>query len=340
MKKSKLDIVLRKLMPKVVPIGFAILGIVLFSIGIFKPQLLEENPANIAERNQMFAILFGALIFTVGVIVPLITKFLSSDSDIDKTRNRLFKDRSYLIKYVNARSLNNDRDIKEKLTQYIEQNVTVKEIENVVYNKTISNLEANLIKRFKDQYKALYEKDGLYEKVKAILGPLENNTEQYIAKLQRNSIVNLIIGIIGTIAAITILSYTLFVNKDFSDLTKFLIHFLPRFVFIVSVQVFAFFFLRLYKNNLDDAKYFQNELTNISCKISALKVAFLLENSEMISSILEKLSTVERNFKLNKDETLFNIEKAKIEKEVDLDMLSSYKEFLKVFNKENNGKTN
>lgn len=159
------------------------------------------------------------------------------------------------------------------------------------------------------------------------LAPLEKNAEKYLDKLQRNSIVNLFIGIIATIIAIGVLLFTILYKTDYKDIWAFSLQFLPRLTFVVFIQVFAFFFLRLYKNNLEDARYFQNELTNINCKIAAIKVAQVTNRDELLDSFLTSLIAVERNFKLAKEETMLNLEKARIEKEFDMQAFAIFKEF-------------
>lgn len=89
--------------------------------------------------------------------------------------------------------------------------------------------------------------------------------------------------------------------------------------------------MRLYKNNLTDAKYFQNELTNLNAKTSALKIAHLLSNQQKIDDLLRELSLTERNFRLSKDESTEQIERIKIEKEFDSNLLSAFGDFLKKY---------
>lgn len=326
--------------------AFSILSMIIVIFVALKIWFFEETKGKHLENwnDILFPTMAAMAIATTVGLIPAIKNFLNSDieSDTPIEKKKSFQEleesidsiKSQLKKFKNS---NNNSEIKEKIDKYVEENITATEIGDVVYNRAVANLENRLVNKLTEQFKHLSEKDLLNEKVKSILAPLESNTEKYIARLQRNSIVNLIIGIIGTMLAITFLSFTLLTKAEFPDFLKFSMHFLPRFLFVASIQIFAFFFLRLYKNNLEDAKYFQNELTNISCKIAALKVAFLLEKPDMVTDILGKLSIVERNFKLAKDETLLDIEKARIEKDFDLEMLASYKEFLRFFKKENSG---
>lgn len=90
-------------------------------------------------------------------------------------------------------------------------------------------------------------------------------------------------------------------------------HYIPRLSLIVFAELFAYFFLRLYKTGLADIKYYQNELTNVELKISALKVALAVNDNEILTLVIGELAKVDRNFILKKDETTVELEKVKTE---------------------------
>lgn len=169
--------------------------------------------------------------------------------------------------------------------------------------------------------------------VEALL-PLEINIERYISKLNRNSVINLTIGIFGTLISITILGIALINSPNNLDLQQFLLNFIPKISFVIFIQLFSFFFLRLYKSNLEDSKYFQNELTNILAKSTAIQIAQHLEDKPLLTSIVSDLSKIERNFKLAAGETLLNIERTKIEKDFDLELVTAFKDILKTQKKD------
>lgn len=159
--------------------------------------------------------------------------------------------------------------------------------------------------------------------------PLEINIETYIRKLGKNSIVNLIIGVLGTIISISVLFISLLSNNRFETLELFMLNFIPKVSFVVFIQIFAFFFLRLYKGNLEDSKYFQNELTNIVAKSTAIQLASHLGDNELSARLVEDLSRTERNFRLAPGESLMNIEKAKLENEYNADIINALRDIIK-----------
>ena len=56
---------------------------------------------------------------------------------------------------------------------------------------------------------------------------------------------------------------------------------------------------------------FNNEKTNIDFKIISLKAALNIGDDKVIQIMLEELIKTERNFKLSKDESTVELEKAK-----------------------------
>ncbi len=252
---------------------------------------------------------------------------------------------SNLVTFLDADSKSNQfqtegtirqrREIDAKLMSIIKETTTVSKIEDNVFEKTKDHLEKFFFSNLELKYKKYIEQDLRTTFISHQVSPIIRDTEIYIRKIQRNSIVNLIIGILSSIAAIIFLAYSILATNDLKlSWDVFLMHFLPRLTFVILIQLFTYFFLRLYRNNLEDAKYFQNELTNLNSKISALKIAHILDNGDKINELLTQLAATERNFKLMKDESLLSIEKAKLEKEVDIDIVSAFKDFLKIYKKD------
>ena len=254
------------------------------------------------------------------VIIPRFFKFLYNEKD---KKGDEFN--TYLLrKELTEQQQKTNEIIKDALNK----NPEVLNVEKAIYEKILSNLENTLINKLDERFKNNIKSEFVSNSIISELNPLTKNVEKYIDRIQRNSVVNLFIGIIGTIAAITILAYAILTDKTFDNVQTFLIHFMPRFTFVIFIQLFAFFFLRLYKNNLEDAKYFQNELTNLTAKSSAVKISYLMGNTEKVYDILKELSSVERNFKLLKDESTIGLERAKLEKDMDKSILEQMKDLL------------
>lgn len=165
-----------------------------------------------------------------------------------------------------------------------------------------------------------------------------------IADLRLRSNVNLLLGM-GITAGGLYLLWTTVMVVDSSELLKalasegeetnskflknLLLPMLPRIMLVIFVEVFAYFFLRLYKSGLAEIKYFQNELTNVESKLIAVEFSLLAKNQESLVTSLNSLSTTERNFILEKGQTTVELEKAKSESELTRNVIKNIPAFFK-----------
>ncbi|MGF1845302.1 hypothetical protein L4C39_19345 [Vibrio clamense] len=152
-----------------------------------------------------------------------------------------------------------------------------------------------------------------------------------ISDLRLRANINLLIGMAITAGGLYLL-WTTVSMVDSSELlkqlasegsesnTKFIknlvLPILPRIMLIIFIEIFAYFFLRLYKNGLAEIKYFQNELTNVESKLSAVNYALATGNDDALQISISSLANTERNFILEKGQTTVELEKAKSESEL------------------------
>jgi hypothetical protein len=138
---------------------------------------------------------------------------------------------------------------------------------------------------------------------------------QEITELGRRGAINLIIGIITTAVGVSYLGYIVYSSmgdgEDFG--WKSGVHTLLRVSIALFIQIFAYFFLRLYKTSLEDIKYYQNEITNIESRWLAL-AAIDLKNDALLKLVVDSLIKTERNFVLKKGESTLGLERERLEK--------------------------
>ncbi|EPM4854011.1 hypothetical protein ACTIRA_004609 [Vibrio parahaemolyticus] len=149
------------------------------------------------------------------------------------------------------------------------------------------------------------------------------NTE--IEQLSRRANLYITFGSLITIAAGVILFY---VVNDITQLVSIRadtnsnaisstdwFSLISRFSIVIFVEIFAFFYLRLYKEMMINIKYYQNEITNIEMKMLAIHTIDQqsLTNSEATNSIINSLANCERNFVIDKGKTTIDIERTKVE---------------------------
>lgn len=153
-----------------------------------------------------------------------------------------------------------------------------------------------------------------YEKGNPLLPLSQSRSRIYghIGRLQNSSIVNLFIGIAIAFTGILILGSTFFEIEKYADKTQgfntagFLIFaLLPRLSIALIVQIFSFFFLLMYRSNVNDVRYFQNEITNIDAVASAIS-CLRNENDVNIKAIISVLLKTERNRLVPKGQKLIS----------------------------------
>jgi len=101
-----------------------------------------------------------------------------------------------------------------------------------------------------------------------------------------------------------------------------------RFSIVVFIEIFAFYYLRLYRNIMENIKFYQNEITNVEMKILALHAVENGECGESLKILASELSKTERNFVIDKNKTTIDIEKSKLDKDI---MKSSTDSIVKIF---------
>lgn len=126
---------------------------------------------------------------------------------------------------------------------------------------------------------------------------------------------NLIIGsIVAFLGCLLLLWFIYEVNNKELEGWNLLNAILPRLSIVMIIEVFSFFFLKLYKESIDRIRYYHNELTNIQSKKTALLIACMVENdNEHKKSLIENLISVERNIFLKKGETTIELEKIRMD---------------------------
>lgn len=312
----------------------SVIGIMLIYIGIFLflfPNLLEKYFVNSESILETLSKLLPLIFILIGSGVVMFRyleggkkKESASENDFDNIKESLtfeFKEHLYEMTRNQERNRFESKEILKKLEEQLEQ------IRNVQLNENQKNELFNTIKEsFADNvnddfFKQLNENisidltkekrnrlDSLQNEFQSIKKRLFNEIES----LGRKANVNLVIGSMTTIIALIVLAILVFQNNlVLEGFDQILYHYLPRLSLIIFIEVFAYFFLRLYKLNLNDIKFFQNELTTVELKLASITTAINFGRDIDISSITNELSKTERNFRLKKGETSIISEKEK-----------------------------
>jgi len=93
--------------------------------------------------------------------------------------------------------------------------------------------------------------------------------------LSRRSNLNLVIGVLTTISAVGLLSYMVLGNAaKFESIVDLLSHYVPRVTIVIFIEVFSFFFLRLYRATLSEIRTYQDDLTLLAIQHVAVETAW------------------------------------------------------------------
>ncbi|MCY4496530.1 MAG: hypothetical protein OXC14_04525 [Rhodospirillaceae bacterium] len=117
--------------------------------------------------------------------------------------------------------------------------------------------------------------------------------------------VNMAVGsIVAVVGVVILFGFTIGDESSQSeDLADVMLYFLPRLSLVLIVEVFAYFFLRLYSLSLTEIKYFQNEITNWESKLLSLRAAARVGRQRVVERVITEIAKTERNHVLRKGET-------------------------------------
>lgn len=147
-------------------------------------------------------------------------------------------------------------------------------LKTTLVNSTIQ--EASLSYLFKDLYN------------------LEKNYNNSIERSRNNANFNLILGLIIGFIGFVFLGLIIFEKQTIIP-KDYLYILIPRVTFLICIEFLSYFFLTLYKENLNDIKYFQNEISNLNFKITAIKLTLNLDNKDYLKKIIDSLIKDDRN---------------------------------------------
>lgn len=217
-----------------------------------------------------------------------------------------------------------DKSVENNLEDILSAQVNNKEnflsVDEVINNKNFEEIAKLIRDKIEEVSSETYFKELKNKlKMEAIIESftseskiIELRIKEEINRLSKRAIINLSLGMMLSIGGIVYLGNFVLNSQVFVTIDEMFINAFPKAIFVLLIEVFAYFFLKLYKQNLDDIKYYQNELTNIESKNLAVQIAKQSNNHKLITLCVEKFLSTERNFILEKDQSTIEIEKERI----------------------------
>lgn len=285
---------------------FIVTGVLYFTLGLIGLLLREDflkfydaNPLTLSTASVAL-ILAGIMsilfVYLQGGFTKEVPNEPYTDSSLAKHIEKLREELTQRIESKSSTVIDGD-----KLNELISEKVDTLTTE-IIFDKIEEKYEDRLIDDIK--FKSLLQEIEL----------VKHRIDRETARTSRNANLNLLIGFFTTFMAIFFLGYSLLgVTTGTQSTNDFIYHFVPRISLSIFIELFSFFFLRIYKTNLDDIKHLTNERTNIDMKLLALRTALMQNDTDLLKIVIADLSKTERNFILKKGESTVDLEKGKLE---------------------------
>ena len=243
------------------------------------------------ESNKFPTNAYLAALILIFFLSLFILNYLKINTAKDLERKTLEKDmenfkmiQSFLPKgeYEKIAEIIKDKIISENLDKYI--NDKLETIKDINFNR-----------------KMLNDIEDIYIHLKSMASAQNNKAS-----------LNLVFGVISAISGIAILLIYMLPDKNSTELSlsAFAMLFLPKLSIVIIIETLAFFFLKLYKKSLDDAKVFINQLTEVRMRFAAFNTARSLNDNELIKECI--VSILHTQFEIDtekKIETPYSIDK-------------------------------
>lgn len=223
------------------------------------------------------------------------------------------------------------KNIKESQYELSEQEK--EQILEDIRRGILSESSSSILAEIENKYSENIQFESQLSRIQEQLENTRLRLRQEIAALGRRGNVNLVIGVLTTIVAVGILTTTVLDTEVKLTDETLVSHFAPRLALSLFIEIFSFFFLKLYKSGLGEIKYFQNELTNVEMKFVSLDSALRSKNEDSLVHVIGEFSKTERNFILDKGQSTVEIERSRVDAESGNNAISSFSKLVESIKK-------
>lgn len=151
------------------------------------------------------------------------------------------------------------------------------------------SLSKELVNELQTRFAADTRDAAALDQVRAIFGNAHQRLRGEIGALANRGNLNLAIGAGVTIAAILVLVWVVFAQKEIKDAAQLASFYIPRLTLVIFIEVFAFFFLKLYRATLGEMRAYQDELTALSLHQVALEAMWPTATATMRSTVAKQI---------------------------------------------------
>ena len=247
--------------------------------------------AQYERRTTLLAI--AAITLTFAAFIPITLSYLQSS---DRSRDRAGV-RKQDVDRLKAVSVQTRRDIDELRKLILDQVPQGSQRDtSALVDELRHNLSTGVVEEVRQRFRAEMAAELHTENCRSIFSSDERRLVDQLAILRNRGNLNLVIGVGTTLLAAGTLILTVYnASTGISETRRLIAYFVPRISTVIFVEVFSFFFLRLYKETLAEEKYYQNELTARSSRNIALEAALQLESPDSLAKLVESLAGLNQN---------------------------------------------
>lgn len=232
-----------------------------------------------------------------------------------------------LIKYGEDAQLELQEKIVSKIVDAINiaphnfEGILSREDKDIILADVSSKLESETLRKYHAELLSITEDKLKTRTYEDQFNLTANRLAREIQSLAKRGNINLFLGMLNAVSGLIVLNIIVFSVPPLPDAISLLAHFIPRLSLVILIEIFAYFFLNLYKQSLSEIKYFQNEMTNIESKYLGLKVASSGEPNDSLKQVTQNFMETERNFILKKGESTVELEKQKHETKMNSELV-------------------
>ncbi|QDG38432.1 hypothetical protein FJN14_08225 [Alteromonas mediterranea] len=271
---------------------------------------------------------YGALGAVILAMVGLTFIYLQPERSRRYTQESGYVPNELKEEFLSLKSRNRDferqnKELRNKIDKIINQiqkgdgteGLFNKDDKQKILDRIQNKLESEALQDYQAKLQALTNDRLKFKNQEELFLQISSRLESEVQNLSKRGNVNLILGMATTLSGLGILGYSVFNAPNLNSTLELASHFIPRISLVLLIEVFAYFFLKLYKQSLNEIKYFQNEITNIESKFLGLRISVESEQQECLKEVVSNLLSTERNFVLEKGQTTIELEQLRNEQQ-------------------------
>ncbi|AVF66041.1 hypothetical protein LRL27_004738 [Vibrio alginolyticus] len=212
-----------------------------------------------------------------GIKLPLIERFTDSMKPLPDVSEQTLTSNDEL------------EQLKKKVSEISYAQIQLKEgQQEAIINELRGTVSEDLVAKFEADYADVALKKFQLSQAKEKFRKSIDRLSKEIDTLTRRANLNLVIGVLTTAIAVSLLTYMVLSNDTKLDtLTDLFSYYVPRVTVVIFIEVFSFFFLKMYKSNLSEIKFYQQEITKISTQQVIYESALVIQDNHVLSPFVQ-----------------------------------------------------